>query len=241
MSLLTLQLGQCGNQVGGQIFSTLIDDIFAKSTGLNSKENQAYMQGSLDTFFTEHETSGRDGSLSLPVARAVLVDMESKAITHTLQMAKKSGKWIYPEKRFYHQKRGSGNNWAHGFCIHGPKSHDDIMNLIRKEVEKCDRLGGFLNLMSLAGGTGSGVGAYVTQSLRDTYPHSFITNQVGIKTCSRVSNNETVSFRAIIKEFILISLPRITPKVSRVYFLMKHHQIKQAQCRAAVDRSCPKT
>ena len=32
--------------------------------------------------------------------------------------------------------------------------------------------------MSLAGGTGSGVGAYVTQHLRDEFPHSFIMNQV---------------------------------------------------------------
>lgn len=32
--------------------------------------------------------------------------------------------------------------------------------------------------MSLAGGTGSGVGAYITAALRDEYPHSFIVNQV---------------------------------------------------------------
>ena len=52
------------------------------------------------------------------------------------------------------------------------------MSLIRREVEKCDRFGGFMALLSLAGGTGSGVGAYVTQCLRDEYPQSFILNQV---------------------------------------------------------------
>ena len=176
MSIITLQLGQCGNQVGGQIFSTIVEDIFAKSTGLNSKENHAFIEASKETFFTED----KDGNLS---ARAVLVDMESKAITNTLQHAKKSGKWRYNPKNSYHQKRGSGNNWAHGFCVHGPKSHEDIMNIIRKEAEKCDRLGGFMNLMSLAGGTGSGVGAYVTNSLRDEYPQSFIVNQVHHIVC----------------------------------------------------------
>lgn len=52
------------------------------------------------------------------------------------------------------------------------------MELIRREAEKCDNLGGFFSLMSLAGGTGSGVGAYVTRCLRDEFPHAFIMNQV---------------------------------------------------------------
>uniref|UniRef100_A0A0B6ZP25 Tubulin delta chain n=1 Tax=Arion vulgaris TaxID=1028688 RepID=A0A0B6ZP25_9EUPU len=178
MSIITLQLGQCGNQVGGQFFSTIVDDIFAKSTGVGSTENKDYVDCSLDTFFTQSQhMSSRDGSLESPKARAVLVDMETKAITQTMQLAKKSGKWAYPD-RWFSQKRGSGNNWAHGFCVHGPRSQEDIMNLVRKETEQCDRLGGFMNLLSLAGGTGSGVGAFVTESLRDEYPQSFILNQV---------------------------------------------------------------
>ncbi|BFZ04446.1 hypothetical protein BsWGS_07485 [Bradybaena similaris] len=177
MSVITLQLGQCGNQVGAQFFSTIIDDIFAKPTGVGIKDNTDYVDSSTETFFTKSELGRCDGPLDVPKARAVLVDMESKAITQTMQLAKKSGKWVYPD-RFFCQKRGSGNNWAHGFCIHGPQSHDQIMDLVRKESEQCDRLGGFMNLMSLAGGTGSGVGAYVTESLRDEYPHSFILNQV---------------------------------------------------------------
>lgn len=52
------------------------------------------------------------------------------------------------------------------------------MNLVQKEAEKCDRLSGFFTVMSMAGGTGSGMGAYVTQCLRDAFPTSFILNQV---------------------------------------------------------------
>lgn len=92
--------------------------------------------------------------------------------------AKKSGKWQYPEKQQLSQQRGSGNNWAHGFCIHGPKAKDQVIEMVQKEAEKCDNLGGFLSLMSLAGGTGSGVGAYITECLRDEFPHAFILNQV---------------------------------------------------------------
>lgn len=46
------------------------------------------------------------------------------------------------------------------------------------EMERCDRLAGIFTMMSVAGGTGSGVGTYITQRLRDLYPNSFILNQV---------------------------------------------------------------
>lgn len=52
------------------------------------------------------------------------------------------------------------------------------MNLVQKEAEKCDRLSGFLTLLSMAGGTGSGLGAFVTRSLRDAYPSSFLLNHI---------------------------------------------------------------
>lgn len=53
-----------------------------------------------------------------------------------------------------------------------------MLNIVRKEVELCDHFEGFLCISSLAGGTGSGVGAYVTEMLRDHYPSSFQVNQV---------------------------------------------------------------
>ena len=58
------------------------------------------------------------------------------------------------------------------------QAEEAVMAMIQREAEKCDRLGGFLGLLSLAGGTGSGVGAYVTQCVRDEFPQAFILNQV---------------------------------------------------------------
>lgn len=99
-------------------------------------------------------------------------------INQTCIDAKKSKRWSYTDGQQFYQKRGSGNNWAHGYCVHGPGCDEKVMELIQREAEQCDNLGGFLSLMSLAGGTGSGVGAHITQSLRDEFPHSFIVNQV---------------------------------------------------------------
>ncbi|XP_028817929.1 tubulin delta chain isoform X2 [Denticeps clupeoides] len=64
------------------------------------------------------------------------------------------------------------------FCVHGPSHEEAIQDLVQKEVEHCDRLSGILTVMSMAGGTGSGTGTYVTQCLRDMYPHSLFLNHV---------------------------------------------------------------
>jgi tubulin delta len=172
MSLVTLQLGQCGNQIGGKLFETLIKDIvYDTGKSCSPPENAAYADCSRARFFTERS----DNSLE---ARAVMVDMEPKVIAQTLSDARKSGIWRYPAKRQFCQKRGSGNNWAHGFCSHGESCKEAVLDMVQKEVERCDHFTGFLLLMSLAGGTGSGVGAFISKALRDEHPHCFMLNQV---------------------------------------------------------------
>ncbi|XP_051966209.1 tubulin delta chain [Xyrauchen texanus] len=164
MSVITLQLGQCGNQIGHELFTVINDD----SNGPNRKK---YKQCSEERFFYESST----GDL---VARSVLVDMEPKVISQAIAKASKSGRWRYGDKAHFCQKQGSGNNWANGFCVHGPRHEEVVENLIRTEIERCDRLAGIFTMMSVAGGTGSGVGTYMTQCLRDLYPQSFILNQL---------------------------------------------------------------
>ncbi|XP_044286074.1 tubulin delta chain isoform X3 [Varanus komodoensis] len=171
MSVITIQLGQCGNQVGREVFGALCGDLRGAHGLCSRREEDAYRAACGERFF-------REGEAGVPTARAVLVDMEPKVIGQSLSMASRSGSWTYDHKSHFCQKQGSGNNWAKGYAIHGPKHEEAIMNLVRKEVEKCDRLSGFLTVMSMAGGTGSGLGAFVTASLRDTYPASFLLNHV---------------------------------------------------------------
>uniref|UniRef100_A0A673NG76 Tubulin delta chain n=1 Tax=Sinocyclocheilus rhinocerous TaxID=307959 RepID=A0A673NG76_9TELE len=166
MSVVSLQLGQCGNQIGHELFSVISDDF----SGPNRKK---YKQCSDERLFYERST----GEL---VARSVLVDMELKVISQAIAKASKSGRWRYGDKAHFSQKQGSGNNWANGFCVHGPRHEEAVEDLVRMEMERCDRLAGIFTMMSVAGGTGSGVGTYITQRLRDLYPNSFILNQVTV-------------------------------------------------------------
>jgi tubulin delta len=92
--------------------------------------------------------------------------------------AEKEGKWFYDKKCVYAEKRGSGNNWADGYLNHAPRAMAAILDRVRHQVERCDHFDGFLMLMSVAGGTGSGVGARLTEYLRDDYPHTTLVNPI---------------------------------------------------------------
>ncbi|XP_059762486.1 tubulin delta chain isoform X2 [Balaenoptera ricei] len=171
MSIVTVQLGQCGNQIGFEVFDALFSDSYCPQGLCSKRENEAYQASCKERFFSEEENG-------VPIARAVLVDMEPKVINQTLSKAAHSGRWKYGQHSCFCQKQGSGNNWAYGYSVHGPRHEESIMNLIQKEVEKCDSLNGFLIIMSMAGGTGSGLGAFVTQNLQDQYSNSLKMNQI---------------------------------------------------------------
>ena len=168
MAVVTVQLGQCGNQLGSQLFSTLYADASAPTSP------PTYRQTALERFF-HHKEGPRSRELQ---ARAVLIDMENKVVQHSLAEARRGGEWFYDDSCVYSKQRGSGNNWADGYLNHAPSSKDAMLGHVRRQVERCDFLDGFLVMMSVAGGTGSGVGAWLTECLHDNYPHCTLLNSV---------------------------------------------------------------
>lgn len=166
MSVISLQLGQCGNQIGQLFFDTLMSDLQQREKERNSKE---YQSRCLDRFFV----SGEDHKLE---ARAISVDTEGKVVSNVFDQAKKTGRWCYPSDQQLSGRRGAGNNWADGFYNHGAKCEQEVLDLVQRELEKCDHFGGFCSLMSIGGGTGSGLGTRVTRALKEAYPKSFLIN-----------------------------------------------------------------
>ncbi|UJR24517.1 hypothetical protein I4U23_005892 [Adineta vaga] len=69
---------------------------------------------------------------------------------------------------------GCGSNWGHGYCDQGNELIDDVVNIIRREVEFCDNLQGFQISHSIIGGTGSGFGSLLMNKLREDYPDRLI-------------------------------------------------------------------
>ena len=60
---------------------------------------------------------------------------------------------------------------------------------------RCDHFEGFMTVLSLAGGTGSGLGAYVNTALRDQYSNAFICNQVSLylEKCKKLHMKQFLS------------------------------------------------
>lgn len=170
-SSIFVQLGQCGTQLGHQLFETIYQDASTHPAGFSSIQNEEYNQIALENYFTETKNGLRE-------AKSVMIDMEQKVVNQVVQSVGKDSSWHYPKGSQLCRKLGSGNNWSYGFQIHGPKCESEILNLLHSEIEKCDRLSGFIVLMSLAGGTGSGLGSYVLQLLKDNFANAVILNPI---------------------------------------------------------------
>lgn len=97
--------------------------------------------------------------------------------------------WAFSPGRSLVRPGGAGNNWAIGYACLGPGIVDQAVRLVGAELRAADRLavgagaprsgahaeaaletGGIVLLQSLAGGTGSGVGAAVAEALRAAFP-----------------------------------------------------------------------
>lgn len=65
---------------------------------------------------------------------------------------------------------GAGNNWAKGHYTEGAELVDSVLDVVRKEAEKCDCLQGFQLTHSLGGGTGSGMGTLLVSKIREEFP-----------------------------------------------------------------------
>ena len=82
MSVCTIQLGQCGNQLGQQLFSTLTDEI---------RDAPEHVQNEVvETFFRA------DAKKETPAARAVMVDMEPKVTRVRLAEQPLTVRLVYP-------------------------------------------------------------------------------------------------------------------------------------------------
>ncbi|XP_063306923.1 tubulin delta chain-like [Pelobates fuscus] len=149
MSLIWLQVGQCGNQIGHEWWQIL--------------HNNASEEGRYNYF-------SRDNSIN-----AICVDSEPKVIRKIRKQVKKS---CFRDSNLIVGRRGRGNNWAFGYsgsCTNTEKSLLDLtMESFRKEVERRDCYSGTVLLHSLCGGTGSGLGAHLCEEIRDTYPAGHI-------------------------------------------------------------------
>ncbi|XP_031832288.1 tubulin epsilon chain [Nomia melanderi] len=181
---ITVQVGQCGNQIGSAFWPLVLHEygVQSASTGTNFLKIQRNygkkaddLLDAIHSFFVVPDNlynfcfkSMADLKKAKVKARAVLIDMEDNVIAGL-----KRGPLghLYEQACTITNYPGSANNWAIGYHDHGTKYHDNVENAVRRAVEKCSSLHGFLCVHSLGGGTGSGLGTATLKLLADYYPN----------------------------------------------------------------------
>lgn len=89
MSVVAIQLGQCGNQIGTDFFDTLMNDAVTPPpySSSHSSLNDGYKEDVLERFFCESSSSRSFRT----TARAVMIDTEPKVIQRCSLKAATSG------------------------------------------------------------------------------------------------------------------------------------------------------
>ncbi|XP_018052607.1 PREDICTED: tubulin epsilon chain-like [Atta colombica] len=181
---VTVQVGQCGNQIGSAFWPLALHEYGIQTTtgGVNLlkvQRNHVKHIGDLSDAFSSffyipnsksklHFQDVADLNAAKVKARAVLVDMEDSVLSRFKQGPLRQ---LFDQTCIVTNYPGSGNNWAIGYHVHGNDYHDRLEESVRCIIEKCDRLHGFLLMHSLGGGTGSGLGTAILKLLKDNYPH----------------------------------------------------------------------
>ncbi|XP_013106407.1 tubulin gamma-1 chain [Stomoxys calcitrans] len=192
--IITLQLGQCGNQIGFEFWKRLCLEHGISPNGVLEDFATDGIDRK-DVFFYQ-----ADDDHYIP--RAVLLDLEPRVI-HTI-MTSPYAKLYNPENVYLSKHGGgAGNNWASGYS-QGEKLQEEVFDIIDREADGSDSLEGFVLCHSIAGGTGSGMGSYIMERLSDRFPKKLI------QTYSVFPNQDEISDVVVQPYNSLLTLRRLT-------------------------------
>ena len=163
--IITLQVGQCGNQIGYEFWKRLAEEHGIEPDGtLIQTEKESSLADDRKDIFCYSADDGRY------IPRAILYDLEPKVIGSI-----RGGSYSHfynPENMLTPLSGGGASNiWSQGYAS-GQETYELISDAIRREAEQADALEGFILCHSIAGGTGSGVGSLLLERLNDEYQKS---------------------------------------------------------------------
>ncbi|OMJ78958.1 hypothetical protein SteCoe_21130 [Stentor coeruleus] len=155
-----------------------------------------------------HELSLQAHQASFPTnikpytPQALFIDLDNDFIN---QIKSSSLSPYFPSTSFINGNKDTGSLYARGHYNLDQSFRDHISDSLQKSIEKIDNFQGFLMFHSTCGGTGSGCGAYLLESLNQYYPNKdIITFSIypspNISHCIVESYN-TISCTAVMMEY----------------------------------------
>jgi len=219
--IITLQVGQCGNQTGTAFWKAVcmehaIFDPKIKNEGTTApgkwRKEMSYGDTdgdhepdeleTIDVYFNNAKNDDtipkQDGKY---VPRCVIVDLEPGVI-ESIQKSTPHGK-IFDTNMVVAGANGAGNNWAKGHYTEGAEIMDECMDAVRKQIEMCESPQGFQFFHSLGGGTGSGMGTLLLLKTRDAYPDR-ITCTYSVFPSPKVSDTVVEPYNAVLSSHQLL-------------------------------------
>ncbi|KAJ1719816.1 structural constituent of cytoskeleton [Coemansia erecta] len=151
--------GQCGNQIGVEFWENILQEHCIDEEGTYFGNDPVLIERA-NVYFSEAR-----GARYVP--RVVSIDLEPGVLDNIRNGS--LGRVFRPESMI-HANSGAGNNWAKGFYTEGAELLDNVLDVMRREIEACELLSGFQVCHSIGGGTGSGMGSLMLQKIREEYP-----------------------------------------------------------------------
>jgi tubulin alpha len=158
--ILSIHIGQAGVQLGNSCWELYCLEHGIQPDGMMpgdttpGKENDAF-----NTFFSE-TSSGKH------VPRAIFVDLEPGVVD---EVRNGTYRKLFNPDQLLTGKEDAANNYARGHYTVGKELVDSTLDRIRKLVDACTGLQGFLIFHSVGGGTGSGFGSLLLERLSVDY------------------------------------------------------------------------
>merc|ERR1712223_1652802 len=157
--IVSVGVGQGGIQLGSVVWNQYLSEHKIDNSGMLQTDKKGKDEEPYETFFAESQT----GQL---VPRNLFVDLEASVCDEV-----KKG----PTHKLFHQdfiingKEDAANNFARGHYTTGKEIMDSVSDRLKKSVEDCDNIQGFIITHSVGGGTGSGLGMLILERLAVDY------------------------------------------------------------------------
>jgi tubulin beta len=148
--IIGIHIGGFGNRIGAKFIEILVEEHELDSSGLHQNNYADF--SSKNIFFRDSGTRW--------VSRSLFIDC-------TAWDDSPCGNFLDPDILLCGNKT-TANNWCKGHNI-GVEMEEEILDSVRKEVERCDSFHGFQFLHSIGGGAGSGLGSLIFNVVREQY------------------------------------------------------------------------